>query len=316
MKKYLVLGLVVALALSAVAMPAMAQQEVTTSAQITGSGAPPVVEAKWELSANDDPTLPGIQIWPNPAPDTTEICIFAVVSDPHGISDITATYGDVYHPDGSLKVQVHMGLETDPATIQSAIDAAYATGQIDLAMKDHLEYLIEKHLGVLWWGCFLYEVHQMSGLYSVEVWSVDQSGAQSVPLVNNFEVYSIVVLAIDFDHVNYGYILPTTDKWVGGDDNFNPGDGRPTVWNRGNDPAMLRVHSTQMTGGTYGKVIEQFDVELLDQQEVYFASQWVDLWGPLIPCNPVQIDFSIHAPAGTPADIYTGLMHIEIAHAP
>lgn len=316
MKKYLMLGLVVALVLSAAVLPALAQTQVTTSATITGSGAPPVIEAKWELSPNDDAGLPGIQIWPNPAPAFTDICIFAVVSDPHGIADVTATYGDVYHPDGSLKVQVHMAREADPAAIQNAIDAAAATGQIDSATKANLEYLIQKHLAELWWGCFVYEVHQPAGIYDVNVWAVDQAGAQSQPLVNQFEVFSIVVLDLDFTHVNYGAILPTSVKWVGGDDFFVDGDGRPTVWNRGNDPAMLRVRSSSMVGATYGKLIEAFDVELLGQQEVYVAGQWVDLFGPLIPCNPVQIDFSVHAPSGTPADTYNGTMTIQIGHAP
>jgi hypothetical protein len=312
------LGLVIVLVLSAVGLPAMAQTEVVdTSATITGAGAPPVIEAKWEsvAAANEDSSQPGIQIYPNPAPDTTEICVYAVVSDPHGIADITAAYGDVYHPDGSLKVQVHLAMETDAAVIQSAINYAYATGQIDAATMDNLEYLIEKHLATLWWGCFLYEVHQPAGTYTVNAWAVDQSGGQSQPLINEFEMYSIVVLDIDFAAVNYGAILPTSDKWVGGDDTFSQGDGRPTVWNRGNDPAKLYVNSTQMTGATYHKVIEQFDVELKGQQEVYFAGQQVELAGPLCPCTPIQIDFSVHAPAGTPADTYTGQMTIQIAHS-
>jgi hypothetical protein len=319
MKKYLMLGVVLMLVLAAAGLPAMAQppvQQVTTSAQITGLGGPPLVEAKWELSPNDDPLTPGIQIWPNHGPATTPVCVFAVVSDPHGVADITAAYADVYHPDGTFKLQIHMVVETDPVAIQNAIDAAYDTQQIDAAEKAYLEYLIEKHLGILWWGCFDYDVHQMAGVYSVEAWAVDQSGTQSAPLVNTFEVMPFVVLDIDFDNVDYGAILPTTDKWVGGDDVFSPGDGKPTVWNRGNADAKLRVHSSSMVGATYGKLIEQFDVELLLQQEVYYASQWVELAGPLVPCNPKQIDFSIHAPAGTPADTYSGVLDIEIDFAP
>jgi len=314
-KRYLLLALALALVLTAVALPALAQEEVTTSAVITGEGSPPRVKAKWELSPNDDPAVPGIQIIPNPAPNETAICVYAVVEDPNGIEDITAVYADVYHPDGSLKVQVHMVMVSD-AEAMAAIEAAMVTGQIDAVQAAELLWELEKRLATMWKGCFSYEVHQPAGVYTVAVWAVDQQGAQSEHLVNTFDVLSIVVLAIDFDSVDYGPILPSKVKWVGGDDVFQPGDGRPTVWNLGNDPAMLRLHSTQMVGVDKGKIIGDFDVQLFDQHELYVASQWVDLAGPLEPCTPTQIDFSIHAPDGTPADTYTGLMHLAIAHAP
>lgn len=316
MKKCLVLGLVVLLALAGVVLPALAQEEVTTSAVITGEGSPPRVKAKWELSDNDDRSVPRLNVWPNPAPEMTEICVYAVVDDPNGIEDITAVYADVYHPDGSLKIQVHMEMVTDPAEIEWAKQEAIASQQITPEEAEELDWELEKYLATMWKGCFYYEVHQPAGEYTVDAWAVDQHGAQSPHFFNAFGVYSIVVLAIDFDHVDYGPILPSKVKWVGGDDTFSDGDGRPTVWNRGNDPAMLRVHSTEMVGMVQGKLIEEFDVELLGQHETYVASQWVDLWGPLMPCTPTQIDFSIHAPLGTPADTYLGLLHLAIDHAP
>jgi hypothetical protein len=324
MKKYLVLVMVMLLVLTAAGLPAVGQgpAQVTTGAQITGGGTPPEVWAKWELSDNDT-SAPGIAIVPNPAVDPldptsgpTEICIYAVVYDPNGIQDITAVFGDVYHPDGSMKVQVHMGLETDDAVIQNAINEAVATGQMTPSEASSYITDIGKNMLQLWWGCFDYHVHQPSGTYTVDAWAVDAFGSQSVHVLNTFEVISIVVLALDFDTVDYGPILPLSWKWVGGNDVFSPGDGRATVWNRGNDPAMLSVHSSAMTGASQGKLIEEFDVELLGQQEVYFASEWVDLFGPLMPCTPVQIDFSIHAPVGTPADSYSGVLDIRIGHVP
>ena len=315
MKKYLLLVVALALVLTGVALPALAQDEVTTEAVITGEGSPPRVKAKWELSPNDCPVEPGINIWPNPAPDLTEICVFAVVDDPNGIDDITAVYADVYHPDGTLKVQIHMEMVTDPAVIEEAKQLAVDSGQITPEEAEELDWEIEKRLATMWCACFDYDVHlQPAGVYTVAAWAVDQHGAQSEHFWNDFEVFSIVVLAIDFETVDYGPILPSKVKWVGGDDVFAPGDGRPTVWNRGNDPAMLHVHSTPMVGVEKGKIIEEFDVELLGQQEVYWASQWVDLFGPLCPCTPTQIDFSVHAPTGSPADIYAGTMTLEIDH--
>jgi hypothetical protein len=335
MKKLLTVLLVVAFAL-VTAAPALAQGpttgQATTEAVVTGAGKPPIIKAKWEWSPNDDPSRPGIQIWPNPAGPKpgqggqTEIWVWAVVTDTNGIGDITGVYFKVFEPGGDRcnqpgpcaacpepnveKVQVHMVKETN---WEAAKQHALATGQLTPAQAAELDEELSKHAAEMWVGSWVYEVHQPAGDYCIEVTAVDQAGNKT-KLGDCILIESIVVLAIDFDTVDFGEIVPRAEKWVMGNDTFEPGDGRPTVWNQGNDPASLRVHFTPMVGAQEGKTIEQFNVQLMSQRVDLKASEWATLEGPILPCTPVQIDFSIHPPEFLPADSYSGTVELEMVH--
>jgi len=335
MKKLLVLLLVATCTLMSV-MPALAEGattgEATTEAVVVAAGKPPIVKAKWEWSPNDDPARPGIQIWPNPAgpkpgdPGETEIWVWAVVTDTNGIGDITGVYFKVFEPGGEEctekgpcaecpepnieKIQVHMTKETDWETAKKhGLD----TGQLTPKQAAELDEELEKNHSEMWVGSWIYEVHQPAGDYCIEVTAVDQAGNKT-KLGNCILIESIVVLALDFDKVDFGEIVPNAEKWVMGNETFSPGDGRPTVWNQGNDPASLKVHFTEMVGAEEGKSIDQFDVKLLDETTDAKASEWCTLEGPIMPCTPLQIDFSIHPPVFLPADTYSGAIHFEIVH--
>lgn len=294
-------------------------QEVSTSANVDAAGSEPIIKAKWECAANDDPDRPGIQIFPNPAGPMpgeggeTEVCVYAVVTDPNGIGDITGVYFKVFHPDGTEKLQVHMVKVEDPAEIEWAKMDAVDTGQLTLEQAAELDEEIDKNDAEMWVGCWIYEIHQPAGEYCIEVSGVDQFG-NITKMMNCIYIESIVVLALDFSSVNFGAIVPRAEKWVMGNDVFDPGDGRPTVWNQGNDLASLMVHSDPMVGVAEGKEITTFDVQLLEEEVVYEACDWVCLTGPLEPCTPTQIDFSIHPPEFLPMDVYEGAMHFEIVY--
>ena len=335
MRKLLVLLLVVAFASMSV-MPALAQGpttgEATTEAVVVAAGKPPIIKAKWEWSPNDDPARPGIQIWPNPAgptpadPGETEIWVWAMVSDPNGIGDITGVYFKVFEPGGDActepgpcgdcpepnieKVQVHMTRETDWETAKSY---GVNTGQITPAQAAEFDEELEKHHAEMWVGSWVYKVHQPAGHYCIEVTAVDQAGNKT-KLANCILIESIVVLALDFDKVDFGEIVPRAEKWVMGNETFSPGDGRPSVWNQGNDPASLRIHFTEMVGAQEGKVIDEFNVQLLGERVDLKASEWYTLKGPILTCIPAQIDFSIHPPVFLPADTYSGAVHFEVVH--
>jgi len=336
MRRLIVVALFIAFTLVSV-VPVLAQEpttgEATTEASVTGAGSPPIVKAKWEWSANDDPTRPGIQIWPNPASASaadsgqTEISVWAVVTDTNGIGDITGVYFKVFEPGGERcdqpgpcsacpepnveKVQIHMTKDTDwEAAKQKGLD----TGQLTPEQAAELDEELTKHGAELWTGSWVYEVHQPAGNYCIEVTAVDQAGNKT-KLGNCILIESIVVLAIDFDTVDYGEIVPRAEKWVMGNGEFSPGDGRPTVWNQGNDPASLKVQFTSMVGAQEGKTIEDFNVQLLGERVDVKAGEWAALTGPLMPCTPAQIDFSIHPPVFLPADNYSGTLHLEMVHS-
>jgi len=305
-----------------VVTPVLANDELPTDASVDPCGTPPFIKAKWELSENDDPDRAGIQIIPNPSdtafpgePGETEICVYAVVTDPNGALDVTGVYFNVYYPDGTPKLTFQgMSIVTDPDEIHEAKRGAVLQGDLTPEECHELDEEIAKHDAYMWMGCWIYHTHQPAGCYDVEVVAVDQAGNSSEPLWNCLCVDSIVVLALDFAAVNFGSILPDTPKWVPGDDNFVPGDGKPTVWNLGNDPAALCIHFTAMEGVNTKALIEDFDVQLLGQILDLHACDTGRLDGPLEGCDPVQIDFSIHPPRFLPGDTYEGVVSFAIVH--
>lgn len=325
MKKSMLLLMIVAFVL--MSAPAMAQPvpPVVTKAEITGAGGDPYVLVKWE-GPDMDAGSPGIQIVPNPAGPLpgqggkTQIDVWAVVSDPNGIADLSDVFFDIYHPDGTFKLQIHM----QPVPCEEAVELfgeAWSMGWIQPCdgcpwTLEEIAWMLDcnKLQAQLWHGVWEYEIHQMDGWYNTCVTAVDSDGGTGSCCNADTEIISIVQLGLDFSEVNWGQIKPSVPKWVAGDDIFSPGDGKPTVWNQGNNLASLRVHNSALVGSQWGKLITDFDVRLLGQTENYVASEWVTLFGPLIPCTPVQIEFSVHAPYGTPKDTYMGEIDLEIIH--
>lgn len=298
-----------------------------TEAVIDGAGTPPAVNLWWAWQ-DCDPSSAGTQVMPSTANpvagegSTTEICIYAVVSDPNGIADITDVYFDVYHPDESYKVQVHMTRITSLTTIESKFDQAVGSNLITAADKTlYYNNGIVKNVKALYRGCFTYHTHQIPGWYGIKLVAVDQNGNTNLYTTDysKLQVLQVLVLALDFDGVNFGSILPNTEKWVAGDDTFDICGGPcvangenyfATLWNQGNVPLQIEVHSDQMLGIALGKTIDRFDVQLLGDHYDYDYDQEVILGGPLMPCTPTQIDFSIH-PGSIPADTYQGTLYIE-----
>ena len=327
MKRSLAVLLAIALTLMAV-LPVAAggggtTTTVQTGAQITGAGDDPFVKAKWE-SPDMDPCKAGVQIIPNPAGPLpgqggeTEVWVYAVVSDPNGIADVADVYFKIFHPDGSFKLQVHMSKVPCWQAIGLVKDAA-AKGLIKFAEGYDLEDVLwqldcEKKQAELWVGKWIYEIHQPAGWYTTEVTVVDTDGGIGKFSNSDTEIVSIVQLALDFTSIDWGNLKPGVPKWISGDDNFVPGDGKPTVWNQGNDPASLRIHNSALVGAKEGKEIVKFDVRMGGEYYKYLASQWVTLIGPLLPCTPRQIEFSVFAPEGLPKDTYSGTMDFEIIH--
>ncbi len=320
MKKLLFAGLALVVVLSMVlaAFPAFADDldpVVPTKAKVAPGAHPPTIEAKFELAGTNTTQPSDKNFMPSPAPKLSTICVYSVISDPAGNDDITAAYADVYHPDGSLKIQIHQQKLLDEyATKVALINRAVALGQITRARADELLWMLDpdKNQATFWSGCFDYEVHQPAGQYSVSEWAIDLSSGRSTPLVNSFNIMPIISLAIDFTTVDFGLVTAGIKKIVAGDEAFSMNDGKPTVWNQGNVNASLAVSNTVMTGIEFHKTITKFDVQLLDQRINYDAGQVVTLPGPLEPCRPEQIEFSVLPPIDLAPDTYTGSITIKI----
>ncbi len=333
MKKLLLtsIALVALLALVVGSLPAAAADPpVKTTASITGNAVPPGVKAKWEAAGPGMTMANGLPPTFTPSPaasptsSTNEVCVWAVVTDTMGIANISGAFIDVYEPlnrgdttPTKFKLEMYLTNVTDLATIQAAVAAAVAAGQLTPAQQADINAEILKFEALAFFGCWNYDVHQFSGPYSIVANAVNKQGATG-SMTNAILIRSIVALALDFTAVDYGPILPGVDKWVSGDEIFDTA-AAPTVWNRGNDPGAIHVVSSPMTGATFGKQIINFDVMLSSLVRTpvhYLAGQVATPGGKVLPCSPTQIDFSIMAPATAPNDVYSGLMTLTIVEDP
>lgn len=315
---------------------------VDTSAVVTGSGSPPTVDYKWELPnvnqsatcatdpfqyGNDaDPsTNTGVQVVPNleDLPCLEQISYWWVASDPNGISDIIQAYVRVFHPDGSLKYQLHattdgtqnapvapvacadLGSPTDPTT---PIGAAVLTGQLSSADAQLILDNCSKNVSLVFRVQGELSKEQPCGDYTVTASVSDQAGNVG-ELTNTMTVLCVVGLWTDFTNVDFGQIVPNTAKWVRGDTTFDdPADsGMPSIKNVGNTNMFLEMNYSEMVGASQGKTITSFDGQLNTQEVNPMAAGSTYCFNlQPIGSNVVgQLDLSIH-PGSVPADSYTG----------
>lgn len=316
-----------------VVTPVMADgtTDVDTNAVVDACGLGPDIKAKWESSEqwSKDPNAvcgPDCQegkscfeVIPNWSdvpgePGKTEICVTAVITDPNGIGDIQYVYFRVYEPcSEDVKVRVDMSKVTHPTLIEKYKHDGFDTGQLTQEQVDDINEEIDCGQAAMYRGCWEYDNHQVAGCYRIVVHAVDKFG-NSTMMENKVCIRSIVVLALDFTAVDFGAIVPGGHKWILGDAKFVQGDGLPTVWNRGNDPASLCVHFTEMVGQELGEKITRFDCKLLDQAKNFCASVWDRMDGPIEPCTPLMIKFSIRPPTILTADNYVGAINFQMVH--
>jgi hypothetical protein len=301
--------LMAAIMVSAVVVPMAMAVDVPTSAVITGAGNPPTIEYKWE-TPDEDPA-PKTQIYPNPGGDK-DLVIWVVVSDPNGIQDIVNVYVDVYNPDGTLKYQLHAVEVTDSVEIEVAKQYAVDHELITQADADQIDYELSKEVAKIYKAVGVLTHCQPAGMYETHAWATDQVGAQSDHYINDFVYFSIMAFRIDFATIDYKEIAPGKEKIVAGDEKMGTPD-HPTIESIGNDPLLLKLHADPLIGDEKGKMIVDFDAKFLDEKIYFVASEWVTFATPLEGCQIAQIDFSVLAPYGTPADTYSGTMTLLVA---
>ena len=275
----------------------------------------------WEHDAC--PWTPGLQVKPILGCSVL-VGYYAVVTDPEGIGTVSAIYADIWHPDGSFKYQIqllpiHVG-DTAGAVAEWEHAVDCHNDLITYNGYDEYEIWDELHQGEAWifYGEALISYCQPGGWYYVGVRGHDSFGAWSEYLFNKFWYIPTAAIEVDFDTLNYGTCVISSNKWIGGDDIMYDTNGKATVRNIGNTPVNLLVWQDDMQFGMTGdswNVI--YDARLgapTDNSYVsYEPFQTCDLMpGVYIPgtldlCTKEKLDFSIHVYKGFPTDPYTGL---------
>ena len=287
------------------------------------SGIPPVMA---------DGATNMVQVNPNPKdlPEERKIQLWMAVDHATGLTAIDDVYWDVYHPDGTKKVQVHgvrvpvadcgtLGNSTSDGTM---FEAAYHTGQIAADSIDDLTLggLVAKchqNVKAIYYAEFDLSKHQPCGTYKIEAHAV--SGGAEDMLVNYLDVLCLYYLEIDFGAIDWGDIAPGQTDVLSGDLSMGTADA-PTVHNGGNVGMEVGVNFGPMDNGN-GKIIDSFDAcfgKVPDQTLLCIDPFAVDtdVWfgelEPQVLCSNDlgKLDLSIHPSITLPAGSYTGLVDV------
>jgi hypothetical protein len=220
-------------------------------------------------------------------------------------------------------------------------NADYATGD---PVLNEILYELDKCDAHIYMAEGPLHYHQPCGDYKVEVRAVDTTSSWSNPLVNCMTYICVQAFRIDITSLTWGNVNLCTTKWLWGDNIFEAPDASPpnkaTVHNIGNMPLQIAIAQTDMGMGITGlppatqladpseTVVEQgtnwnvyFDARIGQNpiNAMYFDPYDPDTMEPffvtlptiLMPCQPQELDLSIHvikADTGVP---YTGTMLLE-----
>ena len=186
-----------------------------------------VIEVK--PNAHDLPTLAYVELWA------------AVTSNS---PSSTIVRWDVYHPDGTPKVQIDgTRYTTDPtrcAGPTGMLNAAVSTGQMTSGARSNIVAECTNQQKNYWYGAFPISKHQPYGTYRIEVTASIAGGAQTV-LTYYITVMSFYQLEKDFNTVDFGSVGVNNHYWQTPAGDFAFGSGGPTLRNTGNAGIGLDV---------------------------------------------------------------------------
>lgn len=210
------------------------------------------------------------QVLPNAAntPAQRRIELWSAVDDTQGVSNIAKVYWDVYHPNGTLKVEVQGVQETNcfgpygtSTTSDPMFTAAIGTGQLSSTAVNNATHgiiaLCNEGVKQLWHNAFTVSKDQPSGQYKIVETAVDKNG-NVAHLTYYIDIIPFFDLAINFSSVNYGTISANQSSTVPGGVTFG-NSSRPAVTNLGNSGEQIGLSWSPMVGATTGKCINHFD---------------------------------------------------------
>jgi len=283
-----------------------------------------------------------IQVLPNAEDQPAErrIELWAAADNPAGIDNITDVYWKVFHPDGTLKKQIH-GVRIDQGSKNpdchgpdSMFWAAEANGELTTrAVTDPTNGMIalcQEGVKALFHNTFLVSKDQPNGEYKIETHVVSTGGLEQVQTFY-IDILPFYNMVLDFNKVDYGLIVPGVPKTINGDTLF--GTAPPTVKNTGNSAMGLGllfsnlVQQTDQNGNPVlgGKLITQFDASFgtsaAGLQHIALINAGVPVQfddaptRQLCPNDTGKIDFSVEPPGTLPAGTYAGTVQV-VAHSP
>jgi hypothetical protein len=172
-------------------------------------------------NAHDEPTQAYVELW-------------AAITAPTANA---LAYFDVYHPDGTFKVQVdatryadqyHPARCNDIGVTSPMFAAAQATGQMTAAAAENIKNECMFQQKGLWYGAFGISKHQPYGLYTIVLHAAVVGGGEST-LSYTISVKSFYQLEKDFTSINFGGVAPNTHS-------FQPTAG-DLIWDGANNAA-------------------------------------------------------------------------------
>jgi hypothetical protein len=302
-------------AVGVTASPAAADDSIDTSANVGGgSSAAPIIECGWALNdanhnwldlmqyGDDDdpargpnPSFPCvqsgdtaaqvqdarnmIQVRPNAHDDPTKayVELWGAVTSNNAAG--TGVYFDVYHPDGSFKVQIDgskyadSSLELRDNCVGPAgmFGSATNSGQMTQSARDTIISECQNQQKSLWYGAFGISKHQPYGQYRIEVHAYVAGGSESV-LTYYIDVLPFYQLETDFTSINFGPVVQNSHYWQPTQGDFvwdgtdNVANQATSVRNTGNAGIGLSVRFAslcrdQSPSCTDDKRIDHFDAK-------------------------------------------------------
>lgn len=301
-----------------------ATAKIDTEAEVIYDDDPPTIEYMFVLSDTGDPghVEYGTQILPEPGTGNNDALAYfncyVVVSDPNNVENIQQVYEKLLdnNDDHVLSEMIAVDITDTPEqynALTEALDSNLITqpdynGMLSKLKKEAKMFRIENYL----------TNHNEPGDYKVCFRVI---GKEDVYRENytNLEYKSIKFMELDFNSISYGKISINEQKKVDGDNYFDPaGDSTaPTVKNQGNIEFRIQISATDMIGEN-----DPTRIIPVSAQSVEFLGQSVSP-GPglnnevtldryLMPGILTRINFGVTAPHGTPIDIYSGQLIIEI----
>ncbi len=312
-----VVGGVVLLGMGMVASPANAQNA-STGASVGGGATAPHIECAWALNdvnktwndvmqyGNDD--TPGVGAG-SPCLATTDGSDEATMPSPYttvmidvkpnahdeptqayvelwGALDTNnanpSVYFDVYHPDGTQKVQIDAKKYASSATPeycggpQGMFANAQTTGQLTAGAVSNIITECQNQTKQLWFGAFGISKHQPWGKYRITMTAAAAGGGAEV---QTFYIYVLPFsnLEKDFTSVNFGAVGPNS-HYVTGTGNFtfdganNSTNNKYSVRNTGNAGIALGVKFASMCLSTLQEnAVSCTDAKRIDQFDARFG---------------------------------------------
>ncbi|MFA7170150.1 MAG: hypothetical protein WC178_04870 [Candidatus Paceibacterota bacterium] len=296
-----------------------------------GSGANPIVKAKWEANVDrytDAISTAGAQFDPTGIyQDNKTISICAIVTDPDGLSDINNVYADVYYPEGIAVGEHHVKLSDQDGSTGAGCGLLMQEDSLARLSKsegydlfcdsvrnqnnnlptfstgyDYDEICaadgeLMKETAAVYCAEKDLSYEDPSGDYRTLILAQDKAGKDGT-LDNYFTYRAMTAFETDFSMINYGTVKLNTHKIINGDLTWNAMDqGNASVRNVGNTRLIMKVQQDDMgLGKTDGSWNVRYDGRV--GSDATFVNYFPDasakaLNDPLDLSEMNEMDFSI-----------------------